>query len=96
MRSTRSGLKAPKFDPLRSTPQRVGVHGALDLEPAAGQRMLTVDGELGCPVLVAHERLLRGPSRTLQEAAEQSFDDEHGVPIDRLGSAAERSLPVGR
>jgi hypothetical protein len=29
--------KARKVDLLRSTPQRLGVHGALDLEPAAGQ-----------------------------------------------------------
>ena len=36
-RSRRSGPKARKFDLVRSTPQRVGVHGALDLEPAAGQ-----------------------------------------------------------
>ena len=45
-RSTRSGPKARKFDPLRSTPQRVGVHGALEFG--------TCSGASGCLLSIAN------------------------------------------
>jgi hypothetical protein len=58
------------------------------------KRMLAVDSELGCPVLVTNACFVAHPGRS-KEAAERCFDDERTVPIERLGSAAERSSAVG-
>ena len=70
----------------------MGVHGALDLEPARAKGMLAVDSELGCSVLVTNACFVAHPGRS-KEAAERCFDDERTVPIERLGSAADMKGP---